>query len=82
MQLWPAWEKAWIWALSAAASQSPSEWTISGAFEPSSRLTFLWGTRLRMSQPTLAEPVKVSAAGQLVLDDRVADLASPGRGRR
>ena len=61
MQLWPAWEKAWIWALSAAASQSPSEWTISGAFEPSSRLTFLWGTRLRMSQPTPAEPVKVIA---------------------
>ncbi len=61
MQLWPAWEKAWIWALSAAVSQSPSSLTISGAFEPSSRLTFLWGTRLRMSQPTLAEPVKVRA---------------------
>ena len=74
MQLWPACEKACSFALSAAVSQSPSEWTISGAFEPSSRLTFLWGTRLRMPQPTLAEPVKLSAAGQLVLDDRVADL--------
>ncbi len=61
MQLCPAWEKAWIWALSAAVSQSPSELTISGALEPSSRLTFLWGTRLRMSQPTGAEPVKVIA---------------------
>ena len=61
MQLWPAWEKAWICALSAAASQSPSVWTISGALEPSSRLTFLWGTRLRIPQPTSAEPVKVSA---------------------
>ena len=61
MQLCPACEKAWICALSAAVSQSPSAWTISGALEPSSRLTFLWGTRLRMPQPTSAEPVKVSA---------------------
>ena len=61
MQLWPAWEKAWIWALSAAVSQSPSSLTISGAFEPSSRLTFLWGTLERIPQPTPAEPVKVSA---------------------
>ena len=61
MQLWPAWEKAWICALSAAVSQSPSAWTISGALEPSSRLTFLWGTLLRMPQPTPAEPVKVIA---------------------
>ncbi len=61
MQLWPAWEKAWICALSAAVSQSPSSLTISGAFDPSSRLTFLWGTRERMSQPTGAEPVKVIA---------------------
>ena len=52
MQLWPAWEKAWIFVLSAAVSQSPSELTISGALEPSSRLTFLWGTRLRIPQPT------------------------------
>ena len=79
MQLCPAWEKAWSFALSAAVSQSPSEWTISGALEPSSRLTFLWGTRLRIPQPTPAEPVKLSARGQLVLDDRVADLrAGPG----
>ena len=48
-------------ALSAAVSQSPSAWTISGALEPSSRLTFLCGTRLRIPQPTLAEPVKLSA---------------------
>ena len=61
MQLWPACEKAWSFALSAAVSQSPSALTISGAFEPSSRLTFLCGTRLRMPQPTSAEPVKVSA---------------------
>ena len=61
MHDWPAWEKAWIWALSAACSQSPSALTISGAFDPSSRLTFLWGTRERMSQPTGAEPVKERA---------------------
>ena len=61
MQLWPACEKAWICALSAAVSQSPSSLTISGALEPSSRLTFLCGTEERMSQPTSAEPVKVSA---------------------
>ena len=47
--------------LSAAVSQSPSLWTISGAFEPSSRLTFLCGTLLRIPQPTGAEPVKVRA---------------------
>ncbi len=61
MQLWPACEKACSLALSAAVSQSPSAWTISGAFEPSSRLTFLWGTLLRIPQPTGAEPVKVIA---------------------
>ncbi len=61
MQLCPAWEKAWIWALSAAVCQSPSALTISGALEPSSRLTFLCGTRLRIPQPTPAEPVKVIA---------------------
>ena len=61
MQLCPAWEKACSCALSAAVSQSPSAWTISGAFDPSSRLTFLCGTRMRMPQPTLEEPVKVSA---------------------
>ena len=44
MQLWPACEKAWSLALSAAVSQSPSALTISGALEPSSRLTFLCGT--------------------------------------
>ena len=61
MQLWPACEKACSLALSAAVSQSPSAWTISGAFEPSSRLTFLCGTLLRIPQPTPAEPVKLSA---------------------
>ena len=61
MQLWPACEKAWILALSAACSQSPSSCTISGAVEPSSRLTFFWGTSERISQPTGAEPVKVIA---------------------
>jgi hypothetical protein len=61
MQLWPAWEKACSFALSAASSQSPSTSTISGALEPSSRLTFLWGTRLRMPQPTFEDPVKVIA---------------------
>ena len=74
MQLWPACEKAWSFALSAAVSQSPSALTISGAFEPSSRLTFLWGTLLRIPQPTGAEPVKVIALVSSLLDDRVADL--------
>ena len=74
MQLWPAWEKAWILALSAAVSQSPSAWTISGAFEPSSRLTFLCGT---LAADAPADPGRAGEgdrAGQLVLDDRVADL--------
>ncbi len=61
MQLWPAWEKAWSSALSAAVSQSPSAWTISGAVEPSSRLTCLRGAFARMPQPTGGEPVKVIA---------------------
>ena len=39
MQLWPACERAWSFALSAAVSQSPSSWMISGAVEPNSRLT-------------------------------------------
>ena len=48
-------------ALSAAVSQSPSSLTISGAVEPSSRLTFLCGAFERMLQPTGADPVKVIA---------------------
>ena len=60
MQTWPVWAKAWIWALSAAASQSPSSLTISGALEPSSRF-ILCGAMGRMPQPTGAEPVKVIA---------------------
>src|SRR5262245_44513888 len=79
MQLCPAWEKAWIWALSAAVSQSPSELTINGALEPSSRLTLLWGTLERMPQPTGADPVKVIA---LVRGDSTMALPTslPGPG--
>ena len=47
--------------MSAAVSQSPSSLTISGALEPSSRLTFLCGALERMPQPTGADPVKVIA---------------------
>ena len=74
MQLWPAWEKAWIWALSAAVSQSPSSLTISGALEPSSRLTFLCGTLAADVPADRGRAGEGDRLGQRVLDDRVADL--------
>ena len=59
MQLCPANENAFAAHRVAASSTSASASTITGVALPSSRLTFFFGARSRMLQPTSPEPVNV-----------------------